>query len=248
MPDAPQDDGHQRFVNRVLVVDELPLFAGGMAAALGGRADVRVEPGPGDPSRLATAAIECDAAVAVVGIRGNATEWLQACARLRRRHAGVRLVVLVEPGAGVDVGDIVRTGALGLLLRSADASQLDAAVTAALSGRSWVAPEVAGAMMRALSTAFAKGDANAVAGGLSARELDVLRLVAEGMSNRDVAARLHISENTVKNHMRAVHEKLGVSSRTEAVVTAARDGLLGDLGVSGRLSPKPSDPGPEVDV
>lgn len=217
----------------VLVVDELPLFARGMAAALGERSDLRVERASTDPSRLASTAIECGASVVAAGVGANATDWLAACARVRRRHPSVRLVILVDPGVGLDIGDVVRAGAIGLLLRGAAEDQLVAAVGAALDGRSWAAPEVAGAMMQALSGALSHGSGAPVAGGLSARELDVLRLVAEGLSNRDVAARLHISENTVKNHMRAVHEKLGVTSRTEAVVTAARDGLLRGLGSRG---------------
>lgn len=232
MPDAPPSRQSQLNLQEVLVADEIPLMAKGIAAALDSLPDIRTHRVAAGPSGLATAAIECNAAVAVVGIGSNSTDWLHACARLRRRQPGVRLVVLVDPGAGIDVADIVRAGAIGMLLRGAGEGQLIAAVTAALNGRGWVAPEVAGAMMQALSKAMTQGDARPVAGGLSVRELDVLRLVAEGLSNRDVAARLHISENTVKNHMRAVHEKLGVTSRTEAVVTAVRDGLLRERGPS----------------
>lgn len=231
----------------MLVVDEVPLLASGIAAVLEKQTDLRVQRAMPDPSRLATAAIECDATVAVVGISANAADWLRACARLRRRQPGVRLVVLVDPGAGLDVGDVVRAGAIGMLLRTADEGQLVAAVTAARHGRGWVAPEVAGAMMQALSSAMSRGEARSPASGLSTRELDVLRLVAEGLSNRDVALRLHISENTVKNHLRSVHDKLGVTSRTEAVVTAVRNGLLSEIGPHGRTGEVRWLASPEVD-
>ena len=232
MPGAQQTNQASPSVHAVLVVDEVPLLARGVAAVLQSHADLRVHRATPDPARLTTAAIECGAAVVVVGVSAgaNAPVWLQACARLRRRQPGVRLVVLVDPGTGLDVGDVVRAGAIGMLPRTADEDQLLAAVKAAVHGRGWVAPEVAGAMMQALSSAISRGEARPTAGGLSTRELDVLRLVAEGLSNRDVASRLHISENTVKNHLRSVHDKLGVSSRTEAVITAVRSGLLGEIG------------------
>lgn len=211
----------------ILVVDPVPLYARGMHAALADEPAFAVEVASPDPAKLVGAATSCDADVVVVGIRGEANEWLRACARLRRRQPRARVIVLADPGLGLDMSDVVRAGVTGVLLRSATEAEVVAAVHATLAGRSLIAPEVASAMMSALSAAVSRVDARSSAGGLSARELDVLRLVAEGMSNRNISARLHISENTVKNHMRRIHEKLGVRSRTEAVVAAVKAGLLG---------------------
>jgi two-component system NarL family response regulator len=86
---------------------------------------------------------------------------------------------------------------------------------------------MAARLMGELSAALRRADRHGASESLTRRELQVLTLVADGLPNRAVASELHISENTVKNHMRNVHEKLGVHTRTEAVVKAARDGLLG---------------------
>jgi len=211
---------------QILVADAYPLFALGLRAALMAETELRVTLIGGDPAQLVGAALNCHADVVVAGVVGDANELLHACSRLRRRRPGCRVILLAEPGANLEMSDVVRAGITGLLLRSTAEGDLVAAVRAALAGRSLVAPEVANAMMSALAAAVSRADARSLVGGLSVRELEVLRLVADGLPNRDIAGRLHISENTVKNHMRRVHEKLGVRSRTEAVVHAAREGLL----------------------
>ncbi len=212
---------------RVLVADSQQVYARGLVAALSEEPDLEAQLGPMEPERLVAAAIDSDAEVVVLGLEADSNEALIACTRLRRRAPGIRVVVVADAAHQPDLAEIVRAGATGMFSRTAAVSDAVATVRAALGGRSLLAPEVASKLMGELALAMRRADARSAPGGLTGRELDVLRLVADGLPNRDVAAALHISENTVKNHMRSVHEKLGVRTRTEAVVTAAREGLLG---------------------
>jgi DNA-binding NarL/FixJ family response regulator len=95
------------------------------------------------------------------------------------------------------------------------------------AGASLISPAVASRLLDELALATRRNDVlGEGAGTLSRRELDVLRLIAQGLNNKAIAASLYISENTVKNHVRSIHEKLQVHSRMEAVVRAVREGLL----------------------
>ncbi len=212
---------------RVLVADSQQIYARGLVAALLDEPDIVASVGPVEPSRLVAAAIDADADVVVLGIDADSSAALVACMRLSQGQPGIRVVVVSGAQNRPELADIVRAGATGMFTRTASIADAVATVRAALSGRSRLAPDVAARLMGELAAATRRADARAAPGGLTARELDVLRLVGDGLPNRDVAAKLHISENTVKNHMRSVHEKLGVRTRTEAVVTAVRTGLLG---------------------
>lgn len=211
----------------VLIHDPFPLLAQGMWAALQGQPDLA--PGVAervDPSTLVPIAVEAEADVVVLGIASDSTEWLKGCAKLRRRRPRARVLLAVDPSAQIDMADVVRAGVIGVILRAATGEELLSAVRSALAGRNVIAASAGEQLMHALAVSLAGSDARAAVGALSGREIEVLRLVAEGLTNRDIGVRLHISENTVKNHLRRVHEKLGVRSRTEAVVSASREGLL----------------------
>ena len=136
-------------------------------------------------------------------------------------------VVALLPGEA-DSRAAWAAGARGLLRRDAEPAQLAAALAAAANGLSAIDPVFAGRLFIAPETPPGEPDAKAAAlvEPLSPRELSVLRLVAEGLPNKTIAARLEISEHTVKFHVNAVLGKLGVASRTEAVVRATRLGLI----------------------
>lgn len=147
--------------------------------------------------------------------------------RIRERFPDSHVVVVVSAEDDVELARAVRGGARGYLRRDCTLAELRATVLAAARGQSILAPSVASKLLEELATMVKRSEHGAEGvGALSKREREVLSLVAEGLNNRAIAARLFISENTVKNHVRNIHEKLGVHTRMEAVVRAVREGLL----------------------
>ncbi|ACG72138.1 two component transcriptional regulator, LuxR family [Anaeromyxobacter sp. K] len=202
---------------RVLVVSADPLARAGLAALLGLSPELRLA-GEAEPARAQAAAREVDAALWDLGapatVRGAADAGgAEALAVLA---AGLPVVALVAGEA--QAGEALRAGARGVLQRGAGAEAIAAALRAAVTGLTALDPELAAALLRAPA---------AEAGGpLTPREREVLALVAEGLGNKAIAARLGISEHTAKFHVNAILGKLGAGSRAEAIVRAARLGLV----------------------
>lgn len=211
---------------RVLVVDHAPLVRRGVMAVLAEQPDLLVvgETGDGDVALDMAARRAPDVVLLDLDVPGGG---VRACERLRAVLPGVSVVVLASGEDDADLAGAVRAGARGYLLRDTAPVELVDALRTVAAGKSLLSPamasrlldEFAGLMRR--SEAIGEGQ-----GALSRRELEVLALVAEGLNNRSIAERLFISESTVKNHVRSIHEKLQVHSRMEAVVRAVRDGVL----------------------
>ena len=181
--------------------------------------------------------------IELAGQAGDGDEAVQLCRELR---PDVVLMDLVMPGlSGVEatrqilascpgtkvvaltsftdedlIGETLRAGAIGYLMKNVSADQLADAVRAAHAGRSTLAPEAADALVRSVSAPRQSGDS------LTAREREVLKLMADGMTNADIAECLVIGVATVKTHVSSVISKLGVSTRTEATALAIRRGLV----------------------
>ncbi len=193
---------------RVLLVGDDPLAREGLSARLAGRTHVvvvgeaRTEE-VGAAGALAPAAILWD-----LGAAGGA-EALAA-------HGGTPVVALAA--AEADAADAVRAGARAVLFRSASADAISAALVAAARGLT--------VLDAGLAEGWVRPPEDAPAEGLTARETEVLSLLAEGLSNKAIAARLEISEHTAKFHVNAILSKLGAESRAAAIVKAARLGLV----------------------
>jgi DNA-binding NarL/FixJ family response regulator len=205
-----------------VVAHPLPLFRAGIMAAC-----ERV--GICDPVIGASSLAEVATAVAPHTPGGPITDALCVCsadlddvvfsgiATLRARRPGLRVIVIVTAQtARVDVTAALAAGVTGVLEASVSGEDLASAITAARTGRITLAPGVSSVV----------GDTPGSIIDLTRRERQVLELMGRGLGNRAIAAELFISENTVRNHVRRVHEKLDVRTRTEAVVRAARVGLL----------------------
>jgi two-component system, NarL family, nitrate/nitrite response regulator NarL len=193
----------------VLVVGDDPLARAGLTALLAGRDDVAVV---ADVSPDDAAAASAGAAVALwdLGLGGAAEPVAQGASGLP--------VVALAPGDAA-AAEALRAGAQAVVLRGAPADALGAALVAAARGLAVLDAALARAWLRTPDTAPA-------AEGLTAREREVLALLAEGLANKAIAARLGISEHTAKFHVNAILGKLGVESRAEAIVRAVRLGLV----------------------
>ncbi len=148
---------------------------------------------------------------------GTAETGADATRRIRALAGGPAVLVLTNYDTDGDILGAVEAGASGYLLKDAPPDELVAALRAAAAGETALAPAIAGRLLARMRSPQPT---------LSARETEVLRLVADGATNNDIAAGLHISDATVKSHLVHIDTKLGVSSRTAAVAAAPGSGIL----------------------
>jgi DNA-binding NarL/FixJ family response regulator len=148
-------------------------------------------------------------------------DGIAATAAIRRELPDTEVVALTSVLEDASVVEAVRVGAIGYLLKDTEAHELRRAIKAAAAGQVQLSPKVALRLMREVGSPERPEP-------LTERETDVLRLLAQGCSNRDIAHTLNIGEQTVKTHVGHVLHKLGVSSRTQAALHAVRIGLVTD--------------------
>lgn len=209
---------------RVLIVDGQELFRLGLAAVLATVGDLDVVGSTG----TVTAGLELAAAtrpdVALIEVAVGTETGADLCQQLREVCPGIKVMVLSASESGTDLYDSVRAGASGYLLKSTTFDELARAIRAVFHGQSMISPTMATKLLDEFKQAT--GSHPSPPRRLSVRELEVLRLVSRGLNNRDVARELAISENTVKNHVRSILEKLKLRSRTEAAMYAVRENLV----------------------
>ncbi|MEV5315532.1 response regulator transcription factor [Streptomyces sp. NPDC052610] len=167
-------------------------------------------------------ALRLDPDVVLMDLRMPAGSGVEAIAELTRRGARAKVLVLTTYDTDSDTIPAIEAGATGYLLKDAPREELFAAVRAAAEGRAVLSPAVASRLVSAV-----RRPAAPVADTLSAREREVLELVAKGTPNREIARELFISEATVKTHLTHLYAKLGVKDRAAAVAVGYDRGILG---------------------
>jgi DNA-binding NarL/FixJ family response regulator len=203
---------------RLLVVDDHPVVRDGLTGMLRGDPDFAVVGEAGDGVEAIERARELEPDVILMDLRMPRMSGVSAIARLAQERIAARVLVLTTYDTDSDVLPAIEAGATGYLLKDAPRAELLRAVRAAARGESVLSPGVAA---RLLGQVRSPSDEP-----LSARELEVLELVARGATNREAAAQLFISEATVKTHLVHVYAKLGVNDRAAAVTAAFDRGLL----------------------
>jgi DNA-binding NarL/FixJ family response regulator len=149
---------------------------------------------------------------------------VEATRRLRAQFPEVRVLVLTTYDDDEWLFDAIRAGAAGYLLKDTPRAEVIKAVRGTVQGRSFVDPAVAGKLLGQLAEGQ-KQPAGQLTDKLTGREVDVLRLLAQGLSNAEIAQQLYLSEGTVRNHVSAIYAKLDVADRTQAALLASRHGL-----------------------
>ena len=214
---------------RVLVVDDQTLFREALTTLLGVRDEVEVVGAVGDGAQALEAVALLRPDVVLMDLRMPVLDGVATTRRLAVEHPDVRVLVLTTFDGDDEVFPALRAGAVGYLLKDATASRLVEAVQAAARGESVLQPSVATKLIARVSQLPdppAVPRPQPLVDPLTERELDVLRAVADGLSNREAAAQLFLSEGTVKNHVTNVLAKLGVRDRTQAALRARALGLL----------------------
>ncbi|WP_432987438.1 response regulator [Dactylosporangium sp. CA-233914] len=214
---------------RVLLVDDQSLFREALAVLLGVRTDIVVVGEAGNGDEALTRAAELRPDVVLMDLRMPVLDGIAATRRLRVEQPGVRVIALTTFDDDEDVFAALRAGAVGYLLKDASSARLVEAVLGAARGESVLQPSVA-AKVVARFAQLPEGDPapkpQPLVVPLSGRELDVLRLLADGRTNREIATELFLAEGTVKNHVTNVLAKLNARDRTQAALRARALGLL----------------------
>ena len=168
--------------------------------------------------------------VVLMDIRMPRSSGIEACRAMKEAAPSAKIIILTISDEEEDLFEAIRAGASGYLLKDIPLDEVAEAVRAVHGGQSLINPSMAGKLLTEFATlARRDGEARAQevpAPKLTDREMQVLKLVARGMNNRDIAKELFISENTVKNHVRNILEKLQIHSRMEAVMVAVREKLI----------------------
>jgi DNA-binding NarL/FixJ family response regulator len=214
---------------RVLLVDDQSLFREALAMLLGVRDDIDVvgEAGNGDEALARAAELRPD--VVLMDLRMPVLDGIAATRRMRVEQPGVRVIALTTFDDDEDVFAALRAGAVSYLLKDVSAARLIEAVLAAARDESVLQPSVAAKVVARFARLPADDAAprpQPLAVPLSDRELEVLRRLADGRTNREIAAELFLAEGTVKNHVTNVLSKLNARDRTQAALRARGLGLL----------------------
>ena len=149
---------------------------------------------------------------------------IEATREIHAKFPDIKILVLTTYDDDEWVFDAVRAGASGYLLKDTPRQKIVEAIRGTMDGKSFLDPAVAGKLMNQVASKQTQ-PTSILSDKLTERELDVLRLIAKGINNSEIAAQLHLSEGTVRNHVSAILDKLGVSDRTQAAVIAIQHGL-----------------------
>jgi len=214
---------------RLMLVDDQSLFREALRTLLALQPDFEIVAEAENGERAVALAKAHRPDVILMDMRMPVMDGVEATRRVRAAVPAARVVVLTTFEEDEEIFEALRAGAVGYLLKACSADKLCGSVRAAAQGTSVLEPSVAARMMAELNRLSAKEGkpaAQLLADPLSERELAVLRLLAVGGSNKEIGARLNITEGTVKNHMTNVLGKLGVLDRTQAALKARELGYL----------------------
>jgi DNA-binding NarL/FixJ family response regulator len=208
---------------QVVIVDDNELFLGGMGMLLNLEDDIEVvgEAGDGGAAAVLVAATVPD--VVLMDVRMPKQSGIEACQNIKDVAPNSRIIMLTSSDEEADLYDAVKNGASGYLLKDSSIDEVANAIRRVTGGDALISPTMATKLLDQFKQ-VARADRPAVSTPrLTPRELDVLRLVAQGLNSREIGRQLFISENTVKNHVRNTLEKLQLHTRLDAVMYAIRE-------------------------
>ncbi len=211
----------------MLIVDDHAVFRRGLELVLSDEPDLEIVGEAADGLEAIERAADLLPDVVVMDVRMPGVGGIEAARRIRHAQPATKVVMLTGSEDEEDLFAAVRVGATGYLLKEAAIEELPGAVRAVARGQALITPSMATKLLGEFNMLSRRVDAqHDNAPKLTERETEVLRLVAKGMSNKEIAADLVIAENTVKNHVRNILEKLQLRSRMEAALYAVREKLV----------------------
>src|SRR6184192_3678923 len=212
---------------KVLVVDDHALFRRGLQMVLRQEDDIEVVGEASDGHEAVGKAQESMPDVILMDVRMPRRSGIEATRQIKDLLPHVKILMLTISDEEADLYEAIKAGASGYLLKEISIEEVPDAIRSVWSGQSRISPSMASKLLSEFAAMSQRsGDPKQLGAKLTDREMQVLRLVAQGLNNKDIAEQLFISENTVKNHIRNILDKLHLHSRMEAVVYAVKEKLL----------------------
>jgi DNA-binding NarL/FixJ family response regulator len=211
---------------RVAVVDNEELFRRGLTMLLTLENDIEVVGEARDGIAATELAASTAPDVILMDVRMPKRSGIEACVAIKEVAPIVKIIMLTVSDEEADLYEAVKNGASGYLLKNSSIDEVAQAIRVVADGQSLISPSMAIKLLDEFKQMSRSDRQQVPSPRLTDRELEVLKLVAQGLNNREIAKRLFISENTVKNHVRNILEKLQLHSRMEAVMYAVREKLL----------------------
>jgi DNA-binding NarL/FixJ family response regulator len=213
---------------KILLVDDQPLFREGLRTLLSVHADFEIVGEAGNGHEAINLARSHRPSVVLMDLQMPVLDGVAATHRLHEEYPQCRVIVLTTFDDDEKVFDGLRAGAVGYLLKDAPSEKLAEAIRVAARGETFLQPSVAAKVVAEFARLTRKTieHSNSFSEPLSEREVEILRLIAHGSSNREIADTLFLAEGTVKNHVTNILGKLGVRDRTQAAIKAKDIGLV----------------------
>jgi DNA-binding NarL/FixJ family response regulator len=213
---------------RVLIADDHALFRRGLDMVLDQEPDIEVVGEATDGQEAIEKAQQLMPDVVLMDVRMPKHTGIEATQRIKELLPHVKILMLTISDEEADLYESVKAGASGYLLKEISTEEVAEAIRSVVAGHSRISPAMASKLLNEFASMTKRTEERQQLPPprLTERELEVLKLVAQGLGNRDIAKELYISENTVKNHIRNILEKLQLHSRMEAVIYAVRENIL----------------------
>lgn len=209
---------------KVLVCDDQAIIRDGLELMLKLEADIEVIGAAQDGAEAVEIVDKLLPDLVLMDLKMPGMNGVEATRRICASHPAIKVLVLTTFDDDEWVFDAIRAGAAGYILKDTPREKVVEAIRGTLSGKSYVDPAVAGKLLQHVSCKQEEPQ-SVLTDKLTAREVEVLRAISHGLSNTDIAARLHLSEGTVRNHISAIFAKLEVADRTQAAIIAIRHGM-----------------------
>jgi two-component system response regulator DevR len=208
---------------RVLIVDDHEMVREGLMAMLQPEPDFEVVGQTGHGAEVAALVESSRPDVVLLDTRLPDISGVEVCRRLSRSHPDVAVVILTTYTDVELVQECLQAGARGYVVKDVERFSLKESIRAVSRGQSVLAPQVASQIIEQIRS---RRPAEGRPAGLNASQVAILRLISRGHSNREIAADVHLSENTVKTHVQEIFRKLGVRNRVEAAILAGKSGWI----------------------
>ncbi len=209
---------------KILLCDDQAVIRDGLEMLLNLEKDFQVIGVAQDGAEAVDLAAQKQPDIILMDLKMPIMNGIEATREIRTKFPHIKILVLTTYDDDEWVFDAIRAGASGYLLKDTPRQKIVEAIRGTMDGKSFVDPAIAGKLLNQVASKQTQ-PTSILTDKLTERELDVLRLIAKGINNSEIANQLHLSEGTVRNHVSAILEKLGVSDRTQAAVIAIQHGI-----------------------